>query len=114
MSHPLIKLEGIRKVFAGDEIEAVFGAPIALPDHADQALHAALEMRRRLQTWNAERAGRGVSLAHGIGIHEHRLVARMLDQPMAVCVERRPTSVDGVRDDLCHVDDLAAQLEFPL
>jgi class 3 adenylate cyclase len=72
---------GLVLQFIGDEIEAVFGAPIALPDHADQALHAALEMRRRLETWNAERAGRGVSLAHGIGIHTGEVLAGNIGSP---------------------------------
>src|SRR5438477_135438 len=43
---------GLVLQFIGDEIEAVFGAPVPAPDHAARAVRAALEMRARLATWN--------------------------------------------------------------
>jgi adenylate cyclase len=46
---------GLVLQFIGDEIEAAFGAPVAYPAHAEMAVRAALEMRRRLHAWNAER-----------------------------------------------------------
>jgi len=58
--------------YIGDEIEAVFGAPLADPDHAANALRTALEMRRRLAAWNA---ARGTPLRHGIGIHSGPVIA---------------------------------------
>jgi len=62
--------------FIGDEIEAVFGAPLAAPDHAARAVRAAIEMRRRLLTWNAARATAGKPpLRHGIGIHTGTVLA---------------------------------------
>src|SRR5207249_3270073 len=62
--------------FIGDEIEAVFGAPVTRADHAARAVRAALEMRERLARWNAgrERAGKA-RLRHGIGIHTGRVLA---------------------------------------
>src|SRR5207249_950030 len=61
---------GLVLQFIGDEIEAAFGAPVAYPAHAEMAVRAALEMRRRLQMWNAERVRIGkIPLRHGVGIH---------------------------------------------
>jgi len=67
---------GLVLQFIGDEIEAVFGAPVARPDHADAAVAAARAMRARLAAWNAGRrtAGRR-ELHHGIGIHTGTVIA---------------------------------------
>jgi len=67
---------GLVLQFIGDEIEAVFGAPIASPDHAARAVRAAIEMRGRLQAWNARRetVGRPL-LRNGIGIHTGTVLA---------------------------------------
>ncbi len=74
--------DGLVLQYIGDEIEAVFGAPVPNPRHAELAVRAALEMRRRLATWNAgrSRAGRPV-LRHGIGIHTGRVVAGNIGSP---------------------------------
>ncbi len=67
---------GLVLQFIGDEIEAVFGAPIATGDHAEMAVRAAIEMRRRLQAWNARREAAGKpALRHGIGIHTGTVLA---------------------------------------
>ncbi|MGH7403328.1 MAG: adenylate/guanylate cyclase domain-containing protein [Candidatus Rokuibacteriota bacterium] len=67
---------GLVLQFIGDEIEVVFGAPIASPDHAERAVRAAIEMRGRLQAWNARRAAAGrPPLRNGIGIHTGTVLA---------------------------------------
>ena len=63
---------GLVLQFIGDEIEAVFGAPLDAPDHAARAVRAALDMRARLQKWNV---GRARPLRHGIGVHTGPVLA---------------------------------------
>jgi len=67
---------GLVLQFIGDEIEAVFGAPVADPGHPDAAVRAALEMRSRLEAWNERRVAAGKTpLRHGIGIHTGTVIA---------------------------------------
>jgi adenylate cyclase len=67
---------GLVLQFIGDEIEAVFGAPLPAADHADRAVTAAREMRRRLADLNARRAAAGKPpLRNGIGIHTGAVLA---------------------------------------
>jgi adenylate cyclase len=63
---------GLVLQFIGDEIEAVFGAPVPAPDHAARAVRAALDMRQRLKAWNM---GRSRPLSHGIGVHTGLVLA---------------------------------------
>ena len=67
---------GLVLQFIGDEIEAVFGAPLPLNDHPEHAVRAALEMRKRLDLMNAGLEKQGYCpLRHGIGIHTGSVVA---------------------------------------
>jgi adenylate cyclase len=70
---------GLVLQFIGDEIEAAFGAPVAHPKHPEMAVRAALDMRRRLARWNAERERAGkIALRHGIGIHTGAVLAGII------------------------------------
>ena len=48
MTEEVQRVGGTVEKFAGDAVMAAFGAPAALEDHAERALHAALGMRERL------------------------------------------------------------------
>jgi class 3 adenylate cyclase len=48
MTEEIERAGGTIEKFAGDAVMAAFGAPSALEDHAERALHAALAMQRRL------------------------------------------------------------------
>jgi adenylate cyclase len=73
---------GLVVQFIGDEIEAVFGAPVADPLHADHAVATALEMCRRLETFNESRRRAGaIALRHGIGIHTGEVLAASIGSP---------------------------------
>lgn len=68
--------QGLVLQFVGDEIEAVFGAPLALDNHADRAVSAALDMRKRLGALNRKLQAQGLKpLRHGIGIHTGTVLA---------------------------------------
>ncbi len=76
MAEAIRAQRGLVLQFIGDEIEAVFGAPIASRDHAAMAVRAALDMRARLRAWNAGREAAGKpALRHGIGIHTGTVLA---------------------------------------
>ncbi len=57
---------GTVEKFIGDAVMAAFGAPLALEDHAERALHAALSMQRRL----AELFGDRLALRIGVNTGE--------------------------------------------
>ena len=56
---------GTVEKFAGDAVMAVFGAPAALEDHAERALHAALALRRRVRELFGEEAALRIGVNTG-------------------------------------------------
>jgi adenylate cyclase len=74
MTDIIFKYEGTLDKYIGDAIMAVFGAPLDMPDHAARSIKAALEMRDRLEEFNAERK-EGPVLRIRIGINSGKAVA---------------------------------------
>ncbi|OGH58066.1 MAG: hypothetical protein A3G34_05880 [Candidatus Lindowbacteria bacterium RIFCSPLOWO2_12_FULL_62_27] len=67
---------GVVDKFVGDEIMALFGAPVAHADDAERAVRAGVKKREALKKFNEERAGRGeFEIRMGIGINTGRVVA---------------------------------------
>ena len=67
---------GLILQFIGDEIEAVFGAPVSIQEPEKAALKAALDMREHLGALNRRNVEQGYStLSHGIGIHTGQVLA---------------------------------------
>ncbi len=76
MSAALEAEGGVIDKYIGDEIMALFGAPVAAPDSADRAVRAALAMRAALAALNRELAAEGrPPLGFGVGINTARVVA---------------------------------------
>jgi len=68
--------QGLVLQYVGDEVEAAFNAPIPCEKHADEAVLAALEIRRALEEFNRERAAQGKQpFRHGLGIHTGMVLA---------------------------------------
>ncbi|MEZ5315600.1 MAG: adenylate/guanylate cyclase domain-containing protein [Chlamydiales bacterium] len=62
--------QGVVDKFVGDEIMALYGAPLYMEDQADQALKSASQMIQSLKNWNTNQAIKGKELLEiGIGIH---------------------------------------------
>jgi adenylate cyclase len=74
MTDIIFKYEGTLDKYIGDAIMAVFGAPLDMPDHAARSIKTALEMRDRLEEFNAERK-EGPLLKIRIGINSGKAVA---------------------------------------
>jgi class 3 adenylate cyclase len=82
MSYAINQHHGLVLQYVGDEIEAVFGAPIALVDHPNHAVRAALDMRNRLEVVNSKLGKKGYgALRHGIGVHTGVVVAANIGSP---------------------------------
>lgn len=68
--------DGVVDKYIGDAIMAVFGAPVSRPDDAQNAVKAAVDMRKALRRLNERLAERGIApLETGIGIHTGEVVA---------------------------------------
>lgn len=76
MLDPVFRYDGTLDKFIGDAIMAVFGAPIPQENDAENAVKAALEMRRALKWYNVDREGRGeLPIDIGIGITKGEAVS---------------------------------------
>jgi adenylate cyclase len=61
--------------FAGDEAVAVFGAPLPHPQHALNAVRAALGIQEEMRKLNREKRMGDISLEAGVGINSGEMVA---------------------------------------
>lgn len=76
MQNSIRQHQGLVLQYVGDEIEAVFGVPFQDDSHAEDALRAAIDMRKGLEILNAKREREGKKpFKHGIGIHTGTVLA---------------------------------------
>jgi adenylate cyclase len=74
--------DGLVLQYIGDEIEAVFGAPLHRDGHPAMAVQAALQMRGHLDELNRDLLSEGhMPLSHGIGIHTGSILAASIGSP---------------------------------
>jgi len=97
VTKPIIEHGGVINQFQGDAILATFNIPDALPDHAAQALRAALDIQAAL---GRSRFGAGVELRSRVGINSGEVVGGLVGAG-----ERLGYTVHGDE----HVADLEPQ-----
>ena len=78
----VFSLQGTLDKFIGDEVMAVFGAPLSRPDDAARAVRAAVRMLQRNAELNAVRTAEGrPPLELGIGINTGEVIAGCVGSP---------------------------------
>jgi adenylate cyclase len=79
MNRAIVEHGGTVMQFVGDAVMAVFGAPVALEDHADRAVAAACGMHTAQAEVNDDWAERGLApFGLGIGVSTGRVAAAIL------------------------------------
>ena len=71
----IIKYDGFIEKYIGDEIMALFGAPLSVEDHAHRSLYAALAMMAEIEQFNKEW---DTDLGLHIGINTGKVVTGMI------------------------------------
>ncbi|MBN1652206.1 MAG: FHA domain-containing protein [Deltaproteobacteria bacterium] len=85
MVEVIFKYEGTLDKFVGDEIMALFGAPVTHPDDAYRAVKVAVEQMRVLDEFNRTRVSEGEApVKIGIGINSGDVVAGYLGSSRAL------------------------------
>ncbi|MGJ8669650.1 MAG: adenylate/guanylate cyclase domain-containing protein [Oceanococcus sp.] len=75
LSGEIHRFEGTVNQYTGDGIMALFGAPLALEDHAQRAAHAALSLRGRLRSFaDRLRLEQGINLSTRMGMNSGEVI----------------------------------------
>lgn len=101
LSSAVHRYEGTVNQYTGDGIMALFGAPLALEDHAQRACFAALEMQRELRRFADElRLSQGLNLTLRVGLNSGEVIVGAIGDDL-----RMDYTAQG------HTVNLAARME---
>jgi len=85
MTEAVFKHGGIVVQFVGDEIMALYNAPFDQPDHAEQAVHTALEFQERVKVLAARWEPRcGLPVRNGVGVNTGEAVVGIIGSAQRV------------------------------
>ena len=83
MMEPVHRYEGTVSRVMGDGIMALFGAPLALEDHAVRACYAALAMQAAIRSYSEQlRRSQGVSVQIRVGLNSGEVVVRAISNDL--------------------------------
>jgi class 3 adenylate cyclase/pimeloyl-ACP methyl ester carboxylesterase len=83
MMEAVHRYEGTVNQVLGDGIMALFGAPLALEDHAVRACYAALRMQETVNRWGEEmQRAHGMPVQIRVGLHSGEVVVRSIDSDL--------------------------------
>jgi len=81
----IFKFEGTLDKFVGDEVIALFGAPVHIPGSESKAVECGLEMLRCIKDWNRVRQAEGLEAVKiGIGINTGTVVTGAIGSSRAL------------------------------
>lgn len=101
MTGVIHRYEGTVNQYTGDGLMALFGAPLALEDHAQRAALAALEMQRELRRYADElRLKQGLNLTLRVGLNSGEVIVGSIGDDL-----RMDYTAQG------HTVNLAARME---
>ena len=76
MTNVILENNGNIDKYVGDEVMAVFGAPVSDPDHAYNACRSAIYMSKQIEEMNRSRVERGLNpIRVGTGINSGQVIA---------------------------------------
>lgn len=76
------KHKGHINKYVGDGAMVIFGAPVSNPEHAEDAVRAALDIKKEIVKMNQEKRTGDTPIHIGIGINSGEMVAGNLGSPM--------------------------------
>ncbi len=83
LAEEIHRFEGTINQFTGDGVMALFGAPLALEDHAARAAHAALSLKKRLRSFaDSLRLQQGINLSTRMGMNSGEVVVGRIGDDM--------------------------------